>query len=292
MEHALKFLLGLVLPALCMASGPMPGSGYCTLLDRVASVATSRPQARAIALDVLERIALDRAGEINPETQQQVGLSPNQLQDKGFRATEVRICAVRKIGETALPEAVDFLKTLDQADLGTNEETVMLLRVMGHGAIRIATLRQIQDPQAQIQYLERTADEMAGSGLGAWAANELCDRASLNSIAVIEKAFRKAWSGQYGEDQTTFCKARIFTLYGKPDRAKALGAVLNVETSTQNDQLATWAIQQLALMHSPAADAELARFAKEIDALPRTSPSKERPLPLRMAIPNVPRPRL
>jgi hypothetical protein len=96
---------------------------------------------------------------------------------------------------------VEFLKTLDQADLGPDEQTVMLLRVMGHGAIRIATLRQIQDPRAQTEYLERTAEEMAGSGLGIWAVDQLCDRASLNSMAVIEKAFREVWSGQYGEDQ-------------------------------------------------------------------------------------------
>ena len=187
---------------------------------------------------------------------------------------------------------MEFLKTLDQADLGPDEQTVMLLRVMGHGAIRIATLRQIQDPRAQTEYLERTAEEMASSGLGIWAVDQLCDRASLNSMAVIEKAFRKAWSGQYGEDQVTFCKARIFALYGKPDRAEALGAMLNVETSAQNDQLATWAIQLLSEMHSPAADAELTRFAREIDTLPAAYPLKERMLPLRLAIPNIPRPRL
>jgi hypothetical protein len=95
----------------------------------------------------------------------------------------------------------------------------------------------------------------------------------------------KAWSGQYGEDQVTFCKARIFALYGKPDRA-ALGAILNVETSAQNDQLATWAIQLLSEMHSPAADAELTRFAREIDTLPAAYPLKERMLPLRLAIPS------
>jgi hypothetical protein len=168
----------------------------------------------------------------------------------------------------------------------------MLLRVAGHGTIRIATLRQIQEPQAQIEYLERTAEEMAGSGLGAWAANELCDRASLNSMSVIERAFREAWTGQYGEDQITFCKSSIFTLYGKPHRAKALGAVLNVETSPEKEQLTNWAIHQLAQMHSPATDAELARFEKEIDTLPATSSLKDRLLPLRMAIPNAPRPRL
>ena len=290
MKRTLKLISALACPALCLATAPLPGAVHCLVLDRIVSVATSSSPAGATAMGILEQVALGHAGDITAEAEKQVGLPQGGLRDAGFRATEVRICAVRKIGETALPEAVDFLKTLDHADLGTDPETVMLLRVMGHGAIRIATLRQIQDPQAQIEYLERTAQEMAGSGLGMWAVDQLCDRASLNSLPTIEKAVRGAWADQRDQEYIDFCKARIFALYGKPDRAKALGAVLSVEASAQNAELATWAIQQLALMHSSPADAELARFAKEIDTLPAGSSLKERLLPVRVAIPNAPRP--
>ena len=98
------------------------------------------------------------------------------------------------------------------------KEAILEIRTPCYGPRRYlgGHLSSNSDPYGQIEYLERIADE--GS---AWAADQLCERASPNSSVVIEKALRKTWNGQYGEDQVTFCKARIFALYGKPDRAKA-----------------------------------------------------------------------
>lgn len=61
-----------------------------------------------------------------------------------------------------------------------------------------------------------------------------------------------------------------------PDRTKALGSVLSVEGGTEDDSLLTWAINQLFEMQSPKADAELKRFASEIEKLPNGSTQKQR----------------
>jgi hypothetical protein len=288
MKRTLKFLFCFALPTLCLASKPDPRTAYCGVLDPLAKLAASRAQNSAFALGALERVALDHAEEIAPDAAEKAGLPQFYLQDGNLRALEARECAIQKIGETALPEAAGFLKTLDHADLGTDEQTVMLLRVAGHVAIRIATLRQIQEPERQIEYLERTAEEMAGSGLGIWAADQLCDRASLASLTTIEKAVRGTWADRRDQEYIDFCKARIFTLYGKPDRVKALSPLLNLQTSGDNPELTTWAIEQLKQIPSPAADAELNRFVREIDSLPDESASKQRVLRFRPLITPVP----
>ena len=288
MKRTLKFLVCFALPTLCLASKPDPRTAYCGVLDPLAKLAASRAQNGAFALGALERVALDHAEEIAPDAAEKAGLPQFYLQDGQLRALEARECAIQKIGETALPEAVDFLKTLDQADLGTDEQTVMLLRVMGHGAIRIATLRQIQDPERQIEYLERTATEFSGTDVGASAADQLCERASLGSLPIVRKAFTGVWGDQRDEEYTRFCEDRVLTVYGKPDRAKALGEVLDMQTSADNPQLTTWAIEQLKLMHSPAADGELKRFLSEIDSVPDESTAKQRVLRFRPLITLVP----
>jgi hypothetical protein len=141
----------------------------------------------------------------------------------------------------------------------------------------------------QIACLERTATEMSRAGAGHWAVDQLCDRGSLGSLVVIQKAIGSRRNGQRDEDEITFCEARIRVLYGKQDRAKALGAVLNVGSSAENSRLTAWAIQKLSLMHSAEADAELRRFVNEIDGLTADSPSKTRLLTFRPMIETAPR---
>jgi len=279
-------LLSSALSTLCAQFDPLRWSGYCWELDRVASIAASQPETRATAVDVLEKIALDRASSISAEAERQVGSAQDELHDGGFHAPEVRACALRAIGGTGLPEALDFLKGLMPDDFAT--DTTQQIWPAAETALRDATLRGIQDPQLQIEFLEHTATEMAHSGTGIWAFNELCNRGSLGSLVTIQKAIRETWSGHYGEDETAFCEARIRVLYGKPDRAKALGAVLSVETSADNARLTTWALGELRSMHSSAADAELVRFANEIDKLPADSTTKGRLLLFRRGIATTP----
>jgi hypothetical protein len=67
MKRELKFLLYLALPGLCLASQPDPRAAYCGVLDPLAKLAAPQSQNGALALGVLERVALDHADEIGPD---------------------------------------------------------------------------------------------------------------------------------------------------------------------------------------------------------------------------------
>ena len=59
-------------------------------------------------------------------------------------------------------------------------------------------------------------------------------------------------------------------VFGNSDRVKALGSVLSVEESSPDaDKLVQWAAKQLIDMNTPAANAELKRFQKEIETIPK-----------------------
>jgi hypothetical protein len=266
-------LLTLVAGSLCLAFDLPPGpAAYCVPLGRVARLASSRSKAGDTALDVLEKIALGHADQVTAEEAANVGFEQSQLKNWVFRDLEVRQCAFRKIGETGLPAALTFLQSLTPANVGNNPSNEVW--ATAQLALADATLRGIQDPQQQIDFLEKTATER--SGASGWAVDQLCDRGALGSLSVIEQALRKAYSGEQAQEGIAFCDARIRVLYGQPDRAKALGSVLNLQTSPDNVRLTHWAMQQLELMHTPAADAELARFQREIDSVPADSPFKQR----------------
>ena len=283
------FVLSFGIPLLCNAARPLPEAPYCELLDNVGLLASSQPQTSPVALDVLERVALGRHAEIRAESAAQVGLSLDLLADKWLSTAEVRACALRTIGRTGLLEAVDFLDNLKEADIGTDPS--QQIWTASQIALRDARSRRIADPQLKIEFLESTLVdfERPPGPAGIWAANQLCDSGSLGSLPVIQKAFRKAWSGQYGEDEIAFCEARIRVVYGKPDRVKALASVLRVEKAGEDARLTEWAIEQLASMHSREAHAELDRFANEIAKLPAASPGRERFLRFREVIRSIPR---
>jgi hypothetical protein len=266
---AILFILAA--PGFCQIVDPPPLAGYCIPLDHAASLAASRSAAGAAGLKVLEGVTLGRADEITAETEMQAGLRPGQLKDPNFRTDDVRQCAVRKLGETGLAEAVTFLRNLRPADFRSDASRTVF--ATSQLALAEAILRGIQDPQQRIDFLEKTAREP--SGASGWAVDQLCDRGAFGSLSVIEQVLRKGYSGQRGEEEIAFCDARIRVLFGKPDRAKALGSVLNLQTSPSNARLTRWAIEQLYLMHSPAADAELLRFSREIDSVPDGSPFKQ-----------------
>ena len=61
---------------------------------------------------------------------------------------------------------------------------------------------------------------------------------------------------------------------GHPDRVKAIGAVLDVNRYEGDDRLVRWAISQLVKMRHPNADAELNRFAREVEHLANSSDKK------------------
>lgn len=292
MKYKTAFPLSLAIPVLCLATTPDPYAGYCALLERVATLAASQ-QTSTVALELLERVAEGRTGSIRAGSEAQVGLVPGELQQKGFDIPPLRGCALRKIGETALPEAVDFLAKLKPADFGT--DTTGQLWPAAQIALQTAFLNRIADPQLKIEFLERTLTELQGQksdgAVEGWAVDQLCDRGALGALPVIQQSIRKLLSGQSGADEIQFCEARIHVLFSEPDRSKALGSVLSVDNGAEDTRLAWWAINQLASMHSPNADAELDRFASEIGKLPEGFPKREHLSVFKQAVQDIQRAR-
>jgi hypothetical protein len=267
----MTLVLSFGLSALCVsASGrDIP---YCIVLRQVAEAATPQSEARPLALQVLEAVALGRADDIAADVESRLGLPRNQLHGPGsFTGLGVRECALRQIGRTALPEAVEFLSGLKASDFA--DDTSQTLWGAVNIALQEAALRGIHDSYLQTKFLEEAT---LGRG-GMWAVDELCDRGSFPSLVTIQNAIRRIYRGDdRAEGYIAFCEARITALYGKPDRAKALGALLNAETDRANRQLLIWAVGQLAKMHTAEADAELNRFLNDIRKLPPRSDGRER----------------
>jgi len=90
-----------------------------------------------------------------------------------------------------------------------------------------------------------------------------------------------------------FCEGRMGVVSRNPDQLKALGSFLSVSGGFTDLDLIGWAISKLEAMKSPRADAELERYAKEIDALPEDSTLKRelesKRAHLRIVLPHPPK---
>jgi hypothetical protein len=274
LRYAIPFLvLGLGGSVSSIASTPVPYAGHCAVLDRVA-VAAGNPRTRSAAIDSLEKVALGRAESIGAESEAALGEKAGIFETEGFKDPTARACALRSIGRTALDEAVDFLTKLVPGDLGPDpSQTVWPAAQI---ALRDARFRRITDPYMKIEFLEGILTGMRdGRGpVAAWAVDELCDRGARRSLPVIYKSIRSRLNGQRDEEEIEFCEARIRVVMSNPDRVKALASVLTVGDESANTRLVGWAVNELNSMQTPAADAELDRFAREIGRLPEGSPAK------------------
>jgi len=195
MNFSVALMLSFGVPMLSLATTPLPYAGQCALIDRLSTIAVSEPTKSASPLELLERVAEGRTDEIRVDSEAEVGVPPGTLQQAVFAAAAVRACALRKIGETGLPEAYEFLANLQQAVIGNDS---------GHQiwpaaqiALRDVHLRRILDPQSQIDFLEANLtephDAISGSAIEHWATDSLCDRGALISLSAIQKSIRNRW---------------------------------------------------------------------------------------------------
>jgi hypothetical protein len=145
-------------------------------------------------------------------------------------------------------------------------------------------LNRIPDEPAKVGFLEDITHEKSAAAW--WAVNELCERGSYRSLAFIREHIRRAYSlPEDAKQQSEFCEARIRVVSRNPDRIKALGSFLSVSEGVTDTDLVGWAIRKLQAMKSARADAELKRYAKEIDDLPEDSPLKRTLQPTRAGLP-------
>ena len=269
-EPVMRYSVFFIWTACCSATTPAPYARECALLGRIGAAATSASKASATAISMLERVALGRTSEINKGSEAQFGLTPGELHRPEFASVSVRACALRTIGESDLPAALEFLTKLKAADFA--DDRTQQIWQAARVAFRTAQFNRISDPQSKTMFLERTVAE--GGAVGIWAIDELCDRGSVASLPTIEHSITKRWSGRYADDEIEFCRARVQVVLRDASRTKALGSVLNL--NADNDRVVRWAIYELSAMRSAIADAELDRFAAEIDKLPQGSPKLSR----------------
>jgi hypothetical protein len=281
-------LLYLGLPAICWPTTPVPYGAYIDLLDRVLAVARSQSPARDLALKLIEQVAEGQTGGISPESEEQIGLKPGQLRQEAFHSVPVREAAIWRIGETGSPNAVSFLANLKPADFA--DDSTNGLWAMTQVALRNAALVRITDPRERTEFLKGVLTEggfiPSDGPAGSWAIDELCNSGAAAALPEIEGSIRKS-KGEPGEQDIEFCKARIQVVSRDPDRAKALGSVLSLDAQPNDNRLVWWAISQLTAMHTAAADAEMERFAAQVNSLPRESPIRRRLLVFRAGISSI-----
>jgi hypothetical protein len=252
----------------CLATTPAPYGLQRAALDQIAEAANSKLLTSPIALEILQRIAEGRMQTAPPGLETRVALKPGELRVPAFQDPMLREIAVRKIGESGLPEAVAYLERLKEEDLGPNR-TVMLWAA-AQIALREAQMNRLPDDRAKIRFLEDTTSEWTAAA--SWAVDELCNRGSSASLGFIRVQIRRSYSLPQDYNQALgFCEARIRVVSRDPDRIRALGSFLDAKdpnTLSDNRAIIAWTIRQLKRMKSEAADAELERFSKEIDDLP------------------------
>lgn len=265
----------LALAAACPATTPPPFHFECTLVDRVAEVAKSGSPAQAAALEILERVAEARMDTAVPNLEVQGGLKPGQLRGPEFKERIVRAEALRKIAELDLPDALTFLRSLTGGDFTPHDGQ---LWPDAQIALSQALLRRIPDQPSQIKFLEAVSQTSVAY---LWSVEELCNRGSYSSLPIIRATIRRHDHTRRGERRIAFCDARMDIVSRDPDRIKALGSFLSVRTLPDQGRfpshpdLVGWAISQLQDMKSPRADAELQRFADEIEDLADGSERKQ-----------------
>jgi len=251
--------------AACSATTPGPYAGQCRLIDNVAERAVPHPEQRGEALRFLELIALGQAKDVTRTTEALLGRTSGPLQDEEYRAPSVRGCALRALGRTGLPQALEFLGRLKQGDFA--DDSSQQVWPEAHIALHEARLNAIQDADAQVEFLARIVSEQVTGTTAYWASNQLCDRGASQSLPAIRESLRRNWSGSYGENEVRFCEARVQVIRSNPDRVKALAAVLTTWGS-EDMRLLRWAVDQLDGLATPAADAEVDRFLAKAEALP------------------------
>jgi hypothetical protein len=275
MRYWAAALVGISLPGLCLADKPAPNAEQCAALEKALSTAGTQ-SGKASIIRMIEEVALGRTDSINPEAETEAGLAPGTVHQQVFADPGVRACALRTIGRSDLPEAVDFLGRLRPEDVGPDQ--TQMVWPAAQVALREAKLRRIADAGARTEFLEHTVterhDAVSNGAVTWWAVDELCNSGSQPSLPVLQESIRRTYSGQRGEDEVEFCEARIRVVLRNSDRVKALGSVLNVAGDTTNTRLIWWAVNQLGSMRSVGADAELDRFARELEGLPPGSPEK------------------
>jgi hypothetical protein len=269
MNYKAAILIGLCGAQLSLADSPLPFAWPCSLLDRVVDASRASSPATKAALDILEKVAAGRMDAASPELETMAGLKAGRVHRSDFSSPTVRAYALRKIGEIDLPEALQYLESLRREDFG--EDKTWEMWPAARVALFEARLGRITEPSERIAFLEKSLG--ADSPVDAYAADHLCDGGNYPSLPLIKESIRRHLS-QYAEEQVGYCEARMEIVSRNPDRVVAIGSFLKADGRPIDRKLTGWAINQLGAMKSQRADAELERYAKELERVEDSSLDK------------------
>lgn len=278
MNRASALLLAPIVPSAALATSPGPGFAQCALIEQVIQPAALVASTRQSALDVLDRIVTQRAQEISAESEKQLSLQPGQLRQLAFGAAEARVCAARSLGKTGLPEGVALLQSMNPAEAPDDRSQRVWSAIQI--ALREASLVNLEAGTPRERFLENVLDNHSTPGqVGNWAMEELCDSGALDALSHIRAILTRLNNGERarGEEEAGYCEARMQVVARNPDRAKALatvfGNVTKLESTEAGRRLLAWAAAQLYELHSPSADAEMERLARDLGALQKAFPA-------------------
>jgi len=244
-----------------------------------ASEAAIHGTSRAAALEILEDIAENKPAELTLDAARRAGLLAYFAPQLSFANPNVslREYAFGMLGRTGLPEAIAFLSTMTPEKLSPDDSE--RLYPMSQLALRQALFQQETDSRSQIAFLEREVTSPANGYSALWAREELCDRGSIASIEMIQESIKSLYSGSRGDEMVAFCQARMDVVKSDPDRAKAVGSVLQLGGPHRDEQILRWAIYTLFALESEEADGILNRYATDVERNSRvTASASENPM--------------
>lgn len=251
--------------AICFGSIPPPYYAECRLVDEMVVKAKAIPASQAVALEILERIVERQIQSARPDLELAAGLPYGQFRKPEFSTDEVRIRALLRISDLDLPEALDYLKNLSKDRLAPVSSSQVW--DTAEIALHRAELNRISDENARVPFLEDTTGGKSAA-VAWWAVQSLCNQGSQRSLPFIRESIWRHNPTADGQQQISFCETRMAIVSRNPDRTKALASLLVVTNGVTDQELLGWAINELHDIDSPQADAEIQRYAKEIDQLP------------------------
>jgi hypothetical protein len=235
------------------------------VVDKIFAMARTSTS-EGLGLASLERIAEGHPEAVDSRVAAQTGLESTTHGLEGFKTASMRAYSIIKIGATGLGQAVNYLSSLSPGiDSDESHQEWPAVQI----ALRDAQLRQIPDLQRQIEFLEKTTEEKTAAQ--SWAVDELCDRGSLISLPVVQQSIRSRDPSQRGEDDITFCEARMRLIMSDPDRTKVIGSLLQTGTNRPDTRMLRWAVSQLEEINTAEANQKLDDFAAQIKNLPPDS---------------------
>ncbi len=285
MKYKAAILIGLWSAQLSLATSLL-ARDECTVLEGVRDSVRLGSRTKEAALDILKVVAEGGVDSSGPGSESMLALTGEELRKQERRAavareleaamtlmgfqmrtgrfasSKARACALTTIGDLDTTEALEHLESLRKEDLGPGW-TEGIWEGARIGLFK-ARLRRIAGKADRIAFLERTITEKDPADW--YAEEELCNAGNYPSLPLIRESIRLRSPDRAAKDIGN-CEARMEIVSRNPDRVAAIASFLKADGKPMDEALIGWSIRQLCMMESPRVDAELRRYANELERL-------------------------